>query len=76
MNSIWEAFRALNEAHTTQGEMHVPGCEICDAARALAQATAEEIFAEHHPRLCGIWAAEFNDTMRGKIDALGKEAKP
>ena len=42
--------------------------------RDLALAVAREIFKEHHPRLCGIWAAAYNDMLIEDIEALGKEA--
>ena len=43
-----------------------------DLARALALAVAREIFSEHHPRLCGIWAAAYNDMLIEDIERLGE----
>ena len=43
-----------------------------DAARALALAVAREIFSEHHPGLCGIWAAAYNDMLIEDLEALGR----
>ena len=64
--TIEEAFEALEERCGQRMKLDT------DAARALALAVAREIFSEHHPRLCGIWAAAYNDMLIEDIEALGK----
>lgn len=64
---IWEAFCALNAAHTTTGEMHVAGCEICSTAIALAESVLKsvEMYVIDNTVV---------EATRAKIKALGKEA--
>ena len=65
IEAAWEELRKMTLPPRVKHE------RIEDAARALALAVAKEIFREHHPRLCGIWAAAYNDMLIESIEALG-----
>ena len=56
------------------GLLEAVQAEVEEVFRKAMMAVLDEAFNDeaHHPALCGVWSAAFNDLLRERIERLGE----
>ena len=68
VKEVWEA------EIVSLGLLEVVQAEVEEGTRKAMLAVLDEAFNDeaHHPALCGVWSAAFNDLLRERIERLGE----